>query len=302
MKALITGICGFSGCYLAEYLIQQKVNVHGMDIASQFPARWSHLKDKITFHQADIRDKKKAEKVITKIKPDYIFHLAALLRGDKFENLFDVNVVGTRNILDAALKTKSRVLISGSAAEYGTVSRKDLPISEKAPLNPISYYGLSKVAQTMLGVHYSKDKKAKVYLARVFNMTGPGEPENMVCSSFAWQIRNSKTIYVGNLSPKRDFIDVRDVVAAYWNVINKGKAGEIYNICSGNPYSIKEAFAKLIKISKVKGVVIKQSKDRIRKVDIPIHVGDNLKIRKDTGWSPKISFDQTLKDIFQNLE
>ena len=302
MKALITGICGFSGCYLAEHLIKQKVDVHGVDITSRFPSRWNHFNNKITFYKADIRDKKKVETIITKIKPEYIFHLAALLRGDKFENLFDVNVVGTRNILDAALKTKSRVLISGSAAEYGLVTKKDLPITEKAPLNPINYYGLSKVAQTMLGMHYFLDKHAKVYPVRVFNMTGPGEPENMVCSSFARQIRNSKTVYVGNLSPKRDFIDVRDVVRAYWSVINKGTQGEIYNISSGKSYSIKEALSKLIKINGSKGIVIKQSKDKMRKIDIPVHVGDNRKIKKDAGWAPEISFDRTLKDIFENLE
>ena len=305
MKALITGVCGFSGRYLADYLLKKKVSVYGIDIKSGLPSQWAHLKSHIKLYNASLLDKNRINFLIRKIRPNYIFHLAGLLKGNDFKELFRVNVLGTRNVLDAALKVKAKVLISGSAAEYGFVSRKDLPIKETTPHRPVNYYGLSKLIQTTMGYRYFISQRADVYLTRVFNMTGPGEPDTMVCSALVQQIRKineqkvKPIIYTGNLSPQRDFIDVRDVVRAYWLVINKGKPGEIYNVCSGRAYSIKEVLAKLIKISGIKKIIIKQSPDKIKTVDIPIQIGNYRKIRKDTGWKPEISFKQTLKDILK---
>ena len=304
-KALITGISGFSGGYLAKHLLAQNISVYGIDIKPNLSAPHQGLKPKIRLNRVNLLNEKSVITVVKKVKPDYIFHLAALLRGDKLEDFIKINVLGTRNILESAMSVKARVLISGSSAEYGWVSKGDLPITEETTPQPIDYYGITKLLQTMLGYQYFISQKVNTYLTRVFNMTGPGEPTRMVCGSLAQQIKDIKDgkarpiIYTGNLFPKRDFIDVRDVVRAYWSVVNKGKAGEIYNICSGKAYSIKEILSKLIKISRIGKVLIKPSYRKTRFVDIPIQVGDNTKIRKATGWQPQFGLTQTLTDMLR---
>lgn len=304
-KALITGICGFSGGYLAQYLLEQKIAVYGIDIRSTFYPPHNYLKSKVKFARINLLNEKSVRQFIKRIQPNYIFHLAGLLREHNLEPFIKVNVWGTRNILEASVDVNAKVIISGSSAEYGWVSKNDLPINEETLPRPINYYGISKLAQTMLGYQYFISRKAKVYLTRVFNMTGPGEPNRMICSSLAQQIKNIKerkikpTIYVGNLASKRDFVDVRDVVRAYWLVINKGTPGQIYNICSGQAHSIKEVVKKLLKLSHIRKAIIKQPFAISRLVDIPFQTGDNHRIKKDTGWKVQIKFEQTLRDILK---
>ncbi len=304
-KALITGICGFSGGYLAKYLLEQRILVYGIDAKSVFKPPHDHLVSKIKFTRFDLLKGKLLRQFVRRIKPDYVFHLAALIGEHKLESLMRVNVLGTKNILEAAGAVKARVLISGSAAEYGLVSKNDLPINEATLPRPVNYYGISKLAQTMLGYKYYIDKNVKVYLTRVFNMTGPGELTRMVLASFAHQIKMIRAqkikpiIYVGNLTPRRDFIDVRDVVRAYWLVVNKGTSGQIYNICSGQAHSIKNVLSMLLKVSGVNNVIIKQPVAIRRLNDIPIQIGDNRRINKDTGWKPQIKFARSLEEILQ---
>jgi GDP-4-dehydro-6-deoxy-D-mannose reductase len=303
-KALITGINGFSGVHLAEYLLGQKVNVYGIDISPKISHHYK-IRTDIKYIRLDILNAKAASKAIRNIKPDYIFHLAGLLKGDDLAEFLKVNVQGTQNILEAAAAVKSKILISGSAAEYGMISVKDLPIGEETPPRPIGFYGISKLAQTMLGYQYFITRGMPVYLTRVFNMTGPGEKQSMFCSSVAQQIKRigerkaSPVIYVGNITPKRDFIDVRDVVRAYWAIINKGKMGKIYNICSGKAYAMKDVIEIMKRIANLRKIIIKSDPYKIRPVDIPVHRGDYSALRKDTGWKPAIKLEQTLKDILQ---
>ncbi|MBI4835166.1 MAG: GDP-mannose 4,6-dehydratase [Planctomycetes bacterium] len=303
-KALITGVNGFSGIHLAEFLLGQKVSVCGIDISPKISHHYK-IRTDIKYIKLDILDAKAVSKVIRDIKPDYIFHLAGLLKGDNLAEFLKVNVQGTQNILEAAYVVKSKVLISGSAAEYGIVSSKELPINEETPPRPIGFYGISKLAQTMLGYQYFITRGMPVCLTRVFNMTGPGEKQSMFCSSVAQQIKRiaertaKPVIYVGNITPKRDFIDVRDVVRAYWAIINKGKIGRIYNICSGKAYAMKDIIKMMGKIARVKKLVIKPDPRKVRAIDIPVHKGDYSALRKDTGWKPAIKLEQTLKDILQ---
>lgn len=299
-KVLITGISGFTGSHLCDYLAGLGNDVYGIHLS---PIKDPCLKIKARqLYQGDIRDKDFVERIIKELKPDYIFHLAGLVGGDDLDRLLNVNLFGTRNLLEAIKKIKTRILIPGSAAEYGIIHKRDLPVKEDSPLNPINLYGLSKVAQINLGFYYFIKYNLPVYLVRPFNISGPKEPQNLVCGSIAKRVieikkKNLKPIIaLGNLNTRRDFVDVRDLVRGYWEVINKGTPGRVYNLCSGIAYSIREVveiFSNLTMID----FKVKSSKRYIRKIDIPIMVGDNTRIKEEIGWYPKFKFEKTLEDL-----
>lgn len=304
-KALITGICGFTGSHLTEYLSKLDIEIYGLDLPPQGGTYVEHLKYVGKMYSADIRDRDAILEIFQTAKPHYVFHLAGLIGSNDLKSLLDINVVGTRNILDAACTTHSKILIAGSAAEYGAVPEDKLPIHESTPLYPINNYGLSKVAQTLLGFQYFSNTQCQVYIARPFNIFGPREPQNLVCSTIAQQIvenerkmENEAVVYVGNTESKRDFIDVRDVVEAYWLITNKGVPGEIYNVCSAKACSVREILTIFQKLSK-RTFKIEQDPRRIRGVDIPINFGSNKKIKDSTGWSPRINFSETVSDLLR---
>ena len=303
-KVLITGIAGFTGGHLVEYISKLDLEIFGLDLPSSNADFHNHLKHVSKIYYDDIRDENAISKIIRSIKPDYVFHLAGLIVDKDLKDFLEINVLGTKNILDAVQSIHTKVLIPGSGAEYGAVPKDKLPITEMAPLCPITNYGLSKVTQILLARQYFFRHGCHIYVARPFNIIGPGEPESLVCSALAKQIVDIENkdlepvVYVGNLDTKRDFIDVRDVVKAYWAIINKGNPGEIYNVCSSKAYSIKNIVSDFLEISKVK-LQIKQDPKRVRTVDIPIHVGENKKIRDSTGWFPEISINKTLNDLLE---
>ncbi|MEO0106508.1 MAG: GDP-mannose 4,6-dehydratase [candidate division WOR-3 bacterium] len=301
-RVLITGIAGFTGSHLGKYLCSLGLEVYGLDL-SPLAAFDQILRTKIhRYYQADIRDKRKVHEIIQSVAPDYLFHLAGLVREDELQKLLEINVIGTQNILEGLKGTKVKVLIPGSAAEYGILPENRLPISEDYNLNPISFYGITKLTQLKIGYHYYLQYGCAVYLPRPFNISGPGEPPNLVCGSIAQKVveimrkKTEPVITVGNLQTKRDFVDVRDVVKGYWEIVNKGTPGQVYNICSGNAYSINEVIKIFSEIAKV-NLKIKQSPKLMRKIDIPIMLGDNTKIKREIGWSPKIKLEKTLADL-----
>lgn len=305
-KAFITGICGFTGGHLTEYLSKSGIEIFGLDLPVEGRSNPDHLTYVSRMYYADVNDRDSIFEIIHSIKPDFIFHLAGLIGSNDLEKLFKTNIVGTKNVLEAACSIETKILLPGSAAEYGAVPEDKLPIHEATPLYPINDYGISKVAQTQLGYQYFYKYKCPVYIARPFNIIGPREPENLVCSTIAQQIvkneRKKRTadrvIYVGNLEPKRDFIDVRDVTEAYWHIVNKGAPGEVYNVCSGKAYSIREVLSFFERLSRVKCTVV-QDPSRVRGVDISINFGDNSKIQSSTGWLPKININRTLGDLLE---
>lgn len=304
MKALVTGIEGFVGPYLADELSKNGIKVYGTYLNNL-----NKKINRVNYFHLDVTDKDEAIKVISEIKPDWIFHLAGFSSvaesWKKPELCFKVNVEGTRNLLDAVLNAKinPRILVVSSAEVYGKL--KYLPIDEKHPLNPISPYAKSRVEQEKIALDYVKKKGMDIVISRSFNHTGPGQDPTFVCSDFAHQIARIEkglqepVIKVGDLSIKRDFTDVRDVVRAYVMAIEKCDSGEIYNICSMKVYSIKEIVDVLVSLSKKKGIKVKQENSRIRSTDTPVLFGENNIFRKKTGWQPKIKFDATLKDILE---
>ncbi len=290
MKAFITGIVGFSGKHLAELLKKEKIKVTGIDV------------NKGKYYQADLTDKKRLEKILNKEQPDYIFHLASpLIRSDQLvdetliKNL-EVDLFGSVNLLETAakLKQKPRMLITGTAAVYQAVGSK--AIKETFKLSPITAYGLSKLTQELVCRKLAESYQLPLICTRTFLLIGSGQKPGFVVTDLIRKVvAGEAEIEVGKLSTRRDFTDVRDAVRAYWLLMQKGRAGETYNVCSGRSYSIKEVLKKLQQLAK-KPFKIKE-KLKWRKNDPDMVIGDNQKIRKAVGWAPEITLDQSLKDI-----
>jgi len=287
MRVLITGITGFAGSHLAEYILSE----HPGDRVFGF-VRWRsrmdnilHIKDKVALYEADLKDVISLKKALAEIKPDRIFHLAA----QSFEAVL-------------SLKLDPRIQIAGSSEEYGHVNPDEVPMKETNPLRPLSPYAVSKVAQDLLGYQYFMSYGLKTVRTRGFNHTGPRRGDVFVTSNFAKQIAeiekgNKKpVIYVGNLEAKRDFTDVRDIVRAYWLAAAKGKPGEVYNIGSGRTMAMKDMLDILLSLSKVK-VKVEVDPARLRPSDVPILYADCSKFVSLTKWKPRIPLEKTFKDL-----
>jgi GDP-4-dehydro-6-deoxy-D-mannose reductase len=303
-RALIIGANGFTGTHLARYLKRMQLEIHGADIARTEVGRRGRSNDIDFFYNGDVRDRAFVSEVIRSANPDYLFHLAGKIKSDNLEELLDTNVMGTKNVLDATPGMTTRILLPGSAAEYGAVAAERQPITETAVLRPVTLYGISKVCQTMIGCCYYHARGCQVYVARPFNMIGPGAPEHLVCSSLARQIcaikngSKAAVLELGDQDGIRDFIDVRDVVRAYWAVVNKGTAGEIYNVCSGKGRSIREmvdAFRSAAGVT----FDVREDKSRSRETDVSMSVGSNDKITRDTGWRPEFPLTDSLRSMVE---
>lgn len=308
MKCLITGITGFVGSHLAELLLSKGHEVFGTSRWRSQTENIGQIKNKIKLIEADMRDSHSTDKVIKEVQPDYIFHLAAqsFVQASWVSpaDTMETNVIGTINLLEAVRRANINPVmqIACSSEEYGEVNENEIPIKETHQLRPLSPYGVSKVAEDMLGYQYFKSYGLKIIRTRGFNHTGPRRGEVFVTSNFSKQIaeiekgKKDPVILVGNLTATRDFTDVRDMVNAYLLAVEKGAPGEVYNICSGKGRKIQEVLDILLKFSKIK-ITVKQDPARMRPSDVMILLGDNSKFVKQTGWKQTIEFEQTMKDL-----
>lgn len=318
MKVLITGARGFVGSYLTDFLLSKKgIEVHGLGRNGSKESVFNSASRKTVFHSCDIRDLKAVTGVLKKAKPDRVFHLAAQSFVPSSwaspKETLSVNVIGQLNLFEALNLTGGapKVHIAGSSEAYGRVLPKEIPVREANTLRPLNPYGVSKAAQDLLAYQHGRNSKLQVVRTRAFNHTGPGQPDRFVASDFARQValieagKRAPVIHVGNLESIRDFTDVRDIVKAYWLALEKGKAGEVYNVCSGKGHKIREIVEIYLKHSKIR-IKIKQDKTRMRPSDVPVLVGSAEKFKKQTGWKPEIPFKTTLLDILnywrQNIE
>src|SRR5262249_44260745 len=211
------------------------------------------------------------------------------------------NVICQVNLLEGIrnLTAAARVLVVGTSEEYGLVFPEELPIRETNPLRPLSPYAVSKVAQDLMGYQYFKSYGLPIVRTRAFNHEGPRRGEPFVTSSFARQVAeieaglSEPTIYVGDLKPRRDFSDVRDVVRGYWQLLEHGEPGEVYNLCSGRSWAIQQVLEFLLEQSRVKGIVVQSDPTRLRPPDVMVLEGDASKMRKATGWAVEIPFEPT---------
>lgn len=312
MRALITGITGFAGSHLADYLLAEHpdVEVFGTSRWRSRTENIDHLGDRIQHVEADLRDYQSIHATLDEVRPDFIFHLAAQsfvpTSWRSPVDTLSTNIEGQTHIFEAvrSLGIDPVIQIACSSEEYGLVYPDETPIKETNPLRPLSPYAVSKVTQDYLGYQYHQSYGIRAIRTRGFNHTGPRRGEVFVTSNFASQLarieagQREPKIRVGNLDAIRDFTDVRDMVRAYWLAVNKATPGEVYNIASGNGISIRELLDRLIALCEVE-VEIETDPTRLRPSDVEILVGDNSKFREATGWEPRIPFDQTLADTLE---
>jgi GDP-4-dehydro-6-deoxy-D-mannose reductase len=307
MRVLITGVNGFVGGHLAEYLLAQGGSeVWGLSRRDSHTL--AHLRDRVHLRAVDLMDQAALQQVIDELQPEVIYHLA----GQPFvpESFRDPaatlcsNILGALHIFLAVIgcRLNCRVLVVGTNEEYGASSVSGKALDEDTPLQPISPYGVSKAAQSMLAQQYALSHKLDIVRARPFTHIGPRQNERFVTASFARQIARVEyglqepLLSVGNLGAARDFTDVRDIVRAYALLVEHGEAGAVYNIGTGRGVPIRLILDTLLSLSHCQ-VEIRPDPALMRPIDIPVVTADSRRLRERTGWQPQYALAQTLDDV-----
>lgn len=338
MRVLITGITGFAGSHLAEYLLgrgdvevygacrwrsrldnlsdlarQGRLNLRGVDalINSEAELRAAVDPRAVNLLQGDMADPYQMQTLIKVVRPQRIFHLAAQsfvpTSWSAPAETFGINTLGQIHLFEAvrAAGIDPLIHVAGSSEEYGLVHPDEVPIKESNPLRPLSPYAVSKVAQEFLAYQYHQSYGLKTVVTRGFNHTGPRHGPVLSCSNFARQIAEIEAelsppvLYVGDLTTKRDWVDVRDVARGYWLALEKGQPGEVYNIGSGTTRTIQSMLDMLLSLSTV-DIEVQQDPTRLRPSDVLILWADDSKFRTQTGWKPRIPFEQTMHDLLED--
>jgi GDP-4-dehydro-6-deoxy-D-mannose reductase len=306
--ALVTGIAGFCGSHMAELLLKTGQVVVGIEREDAGLGNLEAILDDIDLRRVDVRSPEQVRRVLAEVRPDEIYHLAAVNKlppKGGYQALYQVNVLGTINLLEAvyAEGLDCTVLIAGSSAEYGLVTPDENPVCESQPFRPVTHYAVSKVAQDLAGYRYWAAAGLKIIRTRAFNIIGPRQSPDLVGSAFARQVAQIErglrepVIEVGNLEARRDFVDVRDVAQAYRLLVAQGTPGEVYNVCSGRARSIRSLLEELVSLSTVPGIEIRQDPTRFQAADVPIQVGDYGRLHRHTGWQPQIAFSNSLQAL-----
>jgi GDP-4-dehydro-6-deoxy-D-mannose reductase len=293
MRALITGGHGFVGKHLHAHLVESGDDVAVLDRTDGF----------------DVTDADGTRRAIEQAQPEVVYHLAAMAHvGESWGSpalVFRVNAEGTFNVLEAARACGvRRVLVVGSAEEYGRVERGDASIREDNPLRPASPYGVSKVAAGLIAQQAFLAHGDATIHVRPFNHTGAGQAPTFVAPAFARRIVEAERsgadhIAVGNLEPVRELLDVRDVVRAYRLLIERGQPGEVYNVARGRGFSVREIAETLLSFAKAT-IRLEVDPELVRPVDVPRLVGDPAKLTNATGWSPRYELADTLEWVFDD--
>lgn len=315
-KIIITGISGFVGHHFLQYLydIRKEIDVLGLDISMPLynTDKYGDILQ-ISIQKVDLLDVNSVERIIQEYKPDYLLHLASFSSvayswehpTESFMNNTNIFL----NVVNAVAKyvPTCRILSVGSSEEYGNVGKDDIPIKERQRLIPTSPYGVARVSQEMLSKLFVDSFGLDIILTRSFNHIGPWQDERFAIPSFVRKILDIKdrgllkgTIVTGDISVIRDFIDVRDVVRAYWLLLQRGTKGEIYNICSGKGRSLETVIES---IATHLDLQIECSIDAklVRPNENPIIIGANYRIYDSVGWKPEIPFDKTIDDIINEM-
>jgi len=309
-KILITGVSGFVGQHFLDFLEANRINSHvmGVDLEeNRFARKRAHVKQ--SFKLIDLLNRDEIESVLLEFQPDYVLHLASYSSVAfswqepvlSFQNNMNVFLNLVETIRRQGLRP--RILSVGSSESYGNINHDHLPLVEESPLDPVSPYAVARVSQELLSKVYANSYGVDLVITRSFNHIGPGQKDIFVISSFAKQIaeikksgRKNGVLATGDLHIVRDFLDVRDVVRAYYLLLTQGKNGQIYNVCSGNGHSLHEVVDELASISNFE-IITELNPAFVRPSDNRVIIGSNKKIHDDLGWSPIVSFQQSLKDI-----
>ena len=294
MRALITGGKGFVGQWLAGHLKDQGDEVAVIDL------------------ETDVADGAAVRRVFADVAPDAVYHLAAMTHvGESWEDpsrVLRVNVLGTAEVLAAArqLPAGPRVLVVSSAEVYGIVTPEQLPLDEHAPTVPASPYAASKLAAEAVALQAWRGYGQPVIVVRPFNHIGPGQSPNFFVPALAKRIVEARrtgagALRVGTLTTRRDFTDVRDVVAAYRLLVEKGAPGAVYNVCSGRDVAMSEVASELLRLAGVE-LTLETDPELVRPVDVPVLRGDASLLREATGWQPTTPLATTLADVLSSWE
>jgi len=307
MKVLITGITGFGGSHLAEYALAQGAEVYGTVRWRSDRANIAHLHGDIVLLDCDLTDTSATAQVILEARPDRIFHLAAQAFVPTSwrapAGTLTTNVIAALHLFEAvrAWGESPPILNVSSSEVYGLVRPDEVPVTEDAPLRPLSPYAVSKAVQDLLGYQYYRSYGLRIVRTRTFNHSGPRQHDAFAIPNFARQIADCEAgqrepvIHVGNLESRRDFTDVRDVVRAYWLALEHGVPGEAYNICSGQAHTMQEVLDILLSLATVP-ITVQPDPKRMRPSDVPLVLGDPHRFQIATGWQPEISLRQMLGD------
>jgi len=308
--ALITGAEGFIGSHLVKFLQAQGWTVIGsylVENSTLFPKL-----PNLFFEQCDLRNGQRVLQLLVKYQPTHIFHLGAqslpIVSWTDPVRTFEANIMGSLHVLEAARHAKQPpVVVSAcSSAEYGNVPGSAIPVTEEQALKPLHPYGISKVCLDLLAREYFLDYKIPVVNIRLFNTTGPGKT-NDAPSDFVRQLvrikkgLQSPILEVGNLKPRRAFLDVQDTVRGFYLAAMKGKRGEAYNLCATRTYHIQEVLHTAIRLAGVKTEIRPVSR-LMRPSDEKIIFGSTQKIRRDTGWKPSCSLEHTLNSMLEHWQ
>lgn len=306
MKALIIGAAGFVGGYLAKHLQRDC----GWSVSVTKLEQETFCMEDAAVYNLDILDGEAVQQLLFQIEPDYIFHLAAqssvAFSWKNPDLTVDINIKGCISVLEAArkLKKQPRILLVGSGEEYGIGCIGQFSEKETV-LHPQNIYAATKACQNMLGTIYAHAYQMEIILVRAFNHIGPKQSPIFVVSDFCRQVaemeagKREPVLLVGNLAAKRDFTDVRDIVRAYGMLIQKGKAGETYNVGSGKAVAIQEILEKILQLSQ-KEIRVECDQNKLRPLDLPVMEADIRKLQEVTGWKPQILLEDTIKDILED--
>lgn len=306
MRVLVTGIGGFAGPFVGAALAAAGHEVHGLLRGGPPGARLAALGlAPDVLHEADVTHAKAVAEVVARVAPGGVVHLAGRSFVPEAERdptaAYRANLGGTLAVL-AAVRThapRARVVTVASSDVYGAVRPADVPVGEDVPFRPVTVYGASKAAADLAAAQWARAYGLDVVRARPFNHTGPGQDAAFVCSALARQLaaieagQQEPVVRAGNVDPVRDFSDVRDIARGYVALLERGTAGEAYNLCSGEGVSIAEVIAVLRSLARVP-VRVRSDPALRRAVDVPRLVGDHARATADTGWRPSTPLAETL--------
>ena len=306
MKVLITGITGFVGSHMAEFCLARGVEVFGTLRWRSQTENLEGFRDRLNLVECDLTDPVSVHRMIAQVHPDRVFHLAAQsfvpTSWHAPQDTLNTNILSQLNLFEALRGTEARIQLAGSSEEYGLVHPDEVPIREENPLRPLSPYGVSKVAQDMMGYQYHQSYGMHIIRTRAFNHTGPRRGHVFVESNFARQVAliekglQEPIVRVGNLEARRDYTDVRDIVRAYWMSLEGCQPGEVYNVCHGNAWRIQEVLDFLLSRSQVR-VRVDTDPARLRPSDVQILEGSAERFHAATGWKPEIPLEKTFEDL-----
>jgi GDP-4-dehydro-6-deoxy-D-mannose reductase len=308
-RILVTGITGFAGGHLAEALLARGgVELHGVSRHGEWPAEWRHLESRVGLRACDLGDGVSLQRLVADVRPEQIYHLAGYAHvGQSLQEpdaAWAGNLGSTRYLYDAVVRWggRPRILFVGSGLIYGDPDTAEQAYDESCLLRPTTPYAASKAAADLLSYQVTRAPGLDVVRARPFNHIGPRQSARFAVAHFAEQVaaieqgRQPPVLETGNLSPRRDLTDVRDTVQAYLLLMDRGRTGEAYNVGTGQTHSMQEMVERLTRLGRVR-VEVRQRADLLRSTETPAVRADAGKLRRETGWAPRLPLERTLADM-----